>query len=149
MKAQLYVVLHGEVVKQADILEGTGDARLVHLDGIHVVGVHTIYQDGATGGLVHLGEQVEDGGLARAVGTDEAGNLGAADGHVEVLYRGQTAKVDAQVAALQNGAFINITLGNLVGAGHLYKLHRLFGNSAHCAPPFFSAARLRSRAKKP
>ena len=149
VQAQLHVVLHGEVVEQTDVLEGTGDARLVHLDGIHVVGVHAVQQNGAPGGLVHLGEQVKDSGLARAVGADETGNLGAADGHVEVLHGGQAAKVDAQVAALQNGAFINITLGNLVGAGHVHKLHRLFGDPAHCAPPFFSSALVRRRAKKP
>ena len=70
----------------------------VDLGGGHAVGVLAVEQDGAPGGLVHLGQQVEHRGLARAVGADEAGDLGAADGEVEVIDSGQAAEVDAQVA---------------------------------------------------
>ena len=55
-------------------------------------GVFAVEQDGAVGGLIDLGEQVEDRRLAGAVRADEAGDLGAADGHVEVVDRFQTAE---------------------------------------------------------
>ena len=148
MQAQLHVVLHAQVGKQADVLEGAGDARLVHLDGVHVVGVHAVHQDGAPGRLIHFGQQIEHRSLARTVWADEAGDLGAAD--VEVLYRRQAAEVDAQVAALQNGAFIDVPLRDLVGAGYRDQLDRFLWRPTHCAaPPFFSSLRSRSRAKKP
>ena len=150
VQAQLHVVLHAQVGKQADVLEGAGDARLVHLDGVHVVGVHAVHQDGAPGRLIHFGQQIEHRSLARTVWADEAGDLGAADGHVEVLYRRQAAEVDAQVAALQNGAFIDVPLRDLVGAGYRDQLDRFLWRPTHCAaPPFFSSLRSRSRAKKP
>ena len=68
-----------QVVEQADVLEGTGDAGPVHLSGGHVVGVLPVQQDGAVGGLIHLGQQVEHRGFACAVGTDETGDLRPAD----------------------------------------------------------------------
>ena len=48
------------------------------------------------GGLIDLGEQVEDRGLARAVRADETGDLRAADGHVEVVDRLESAEGDAE-----------------------------------------------------
>ena len=39
VQADLHVVLHGQIVEQADILEGTGDARPVGLGDRHAVGV--------------------------------------------------------------------------------------------------------------
>ena len=73
--AHLHVVFHREVVEQADVLEGPGDARPVDLGGVHAVGVFAVQQNGALGGLIDLGQQVEDGGFAGAVGADEAGDL--------------------------------------------------------------------------
>ena len=141
VKAQLYVVLHGEVVEEADVLEGTGDARLVDLDGVHGVGVHSVQEDGAPGGLVDLGEQVKDGGLARAVGADEAGDLGAADGHIELVDGGEAAEVDAQVAALQDGAFVHVPFRDDVGGGDRHQLGGFpFRHDHYCAPPFSAAA---------
>ena len=86
---------------------------LVGLSGGHAGGVQAVQQDGAASGLIHLGQQVEHGGLARAVGADETGDLGAADGQVEVIHGGQAAEVDAQVAGLQNGALVNVPLRDL------------------------------------
>ena len=156
--ADFDIVLHAQVVKQADVLEGAGDARLVDLHCVHVVGVHSVQQNGASGGLVHLGQQVEHCGLARAVGTDQAGDLSAADGHVELVDGGEAAEVDAQVLGLQDGALVHIPLWNLVDAGHRDQLGLGSLYAAHCLlpPPFTAAAwgasarsRWNSREKKP
>ena len=150
VQAQLHVVLHTQVGEQTDVLEGAGDARFVHLDGIHIVRVHPVHQDSSPGGLIHFSQQIEHRSLTRAVGADEAGDLGAADGHVEVLHRRQAAEVDAQVAALQNGALIDVPLRDLIGTGYRDQLDRFLLRPTHCAaPPFFSPLRSRSRAKKP
>ena len=108
--AHLHVVLHGQLLEQADVLEGTGDTGPVHLHGVHAVGVLAAQQDGAVGGLVDLGEQVKNSGLARAVGADEARDLRAADSEVEVLHGLQAAEGDAQVHALQNGLFADVPI---------------------------------------
>ena len=42
--------------------------------------VDAVDQHGAAGGLIDAGEQIKNGGLARAVGADQAGNFGGADG---------------------------------------------------------------------
>ena len=95
MQADLHIVLHGQVVEQPDVLEGAGDAHAVDLGGVFAVGVDAVQQDGAPGGLIDLGEQVEHRGLARAVGADEAGDLGAAHGDIELVDSGEAAEVDA------------------------------------------------------
>ena len=76
------------------------------------MGVLAVQQNGAVGGLIHLGQQIENGGLAGAVRADQTGDLGAADDEVEVFNSLQTAKGDAQTDALQNGALAGVTLGD-------------------------------------
>ena len=70
------------------------------------------------GGLVNVGEQVENGGLARAVGADQARDLVAADHQVEAVHSGQAAKVDAQLTDVQNGFFVLIAVGQETAGGH-------------------------------
>ena len=80
VQADLDVILHGEVLEQPDVLEGSGNAHLIELIGLFARRVLPIQQDGAPGGMVYVGEQVEHGGLACTVGADQAGDLRAADG---------------------------------------------------------------------
>ena len=108
LHAGFHVVLHAHGVEQADVLEGPGDAGLVHLHGVHAMGVLSVQEDGTVGGLVDLGEQVKHGGFSRAVGADEAGDLRAADGEVKVVHGFQATELNAQVDALQDGAFVNV-----------------------------------------
>ena len=146
MQADLHVVLHTQVGKQADVLEGAGDAGPVDLGSAHAVGVLAIEQDGAPGGLIHLGEQVEHRGLARAVGADKAGNLCAADGEVELIDSGQAAEVDAQVLALQNGELVHIPLRNdgVAGDGDHLAFLKFLSHSerllSRCRGPISSGA---------
>ena len=146
VQADLHVVLHTQVGKQADVLEGAGDAGPVDLGSAHAVGVLAIEQDGAPGGLIHLGEQVEHRGLARAVGADKAGNLCAADGEVELIDSGQAAEVDAQVLALQNGELVHIPLRNdgVAGDGDHLAFLKFLSHSerllSRCRGPISSGA---------
>ena len=143
VEADLHVVLHRQVVEQADVLEGTGDARLVHLGGGHAVGVLAVEEDGAPGGMVHLGQQVENRGLARAVGADEAGDLGGTYGDVELVDGGEAAEVDAQVLALQHRHLAQVPFGNDGVAGHRHHLG-LFKLFCHQRSPPFRLNRPRS-----
>ena len=85
MQADLNVVLHRHGVEQANVLERTGNTHAVDLVDRLARGVLTIEQDGAVRRLVHLGEQVEDRGLAGTVGADETGDLGLADSQAKVI----------------------------------------------------------------
>ena len=142
VKADAHIVLHAHVAKEADVLEGAGHAQFVGLHGVHAGGVLAVDHDGAGGGLVDLGQQVEHRGLARAVGADEAGDLGLADGEVEVLHGLEAAELDAQMPRFQHGQLVHIALGHDAVAG---EGHHFGGRSAlrHAAsPPFPSSPRL-------
>ena len=137
VQADLYVIFHTQLVKEADVLEGAGDSRTVDLDRVHAVGILAINEDGAPGGLVHLGQQVKDRGLARAVGTDESGDLGPSHREIEVIDGGQSAEINAQVAALQDGGLIDVPLRHDGVAGHRHHFGSLsLFQSAHFAAPF-------------
>lgn len=112
MQADLNVILHRHGVEQANVLERTGNTHAVDLIDRLARGVLTVEQDGAVRGLVHLGEQVEDRGLASAVGADETGDLGLADGQAKVVYCLKAAKLNAQVDALERRALTQVAVGN-------------------------------------
>ena len=112
METDLDVILHREVIEEANVLECAGNAHAVDLLGRLAGGVHTVEQRRAAGRLVDLGEQVENGGFARAVRADQTGDFGTADGEVEVVHGAQSAEVDAEMTAFEHGGFIQIALGN-------------------------------------
>ena len=103
-----YIVQDGHVGEQTNILEGTGNAQLRHLMGGHPLGVDAVNQHRAAGGLIHAGKQVEDGGLACAVGANQAADFCGTQGDVEAVHSGQAAKVDAQVAHIQHQGLAGI-----------------------------------------
>ena len=131
------VVDHRQVLKEPDVLEGARHARPVDLDGAHPLGVPAVDEDLAAGGLVDLGQQVEDGRLARAVRADEAADLGAADGEVEVVDGGQPAEFDAQPDRLHDGGIGLVALGEDLFPAVVVVIGQLV--IAHCltASPFF------------
>ena len=101
MQADLNVILHRHGIKQANVLEGTGNTHAVDLVDRLARGVLTVEQDGAVRGLIHLGEQVEDRGLTGAVGADQTGNLGLADSQAKVVDCLKATELNAQVDALE------------------------------------------------
>ena len=90
------------------------------------------------GGLIDLGQKVEDRRLTGAVGPDEAGDLRAADGHVEVIDCLQAAEGDAEVDAFEHGGLVRVSLGQerrLAGDGNE------FGFLCHGQSSFSALAR--------
>src|SRR5690606_38544349 len=55
------------------------------------------------GGAVDPGEDVEGGGLAGAVGTDEAHELTGRDGQLEIREGLEAAEADGDVARMEHG----------------------------------------------
>ena len=114
VQTDLDVVDDAQFLEQADVLEGTGHAHAVDLVGLFAGGGHPVDQDGAAGGLVNVGQQVEDGGLARAV---QAGDLVAADHQVEAVHSGQAAEVDAQLTHIEDRLFVLVAVGQEAAGG--------------------------------
>ena len=112
MQADLNVILHRHGVEQTNVLEGTSDAHAVDLVDRLARGVLTVEQDGAVRGLVYLGEQVEDRGPAGAVGANETGDLGLADGQAKVVNSLKAAELNTQVNALECRALAQVAVGN-------------------------------------
>ena len=103
VKGDEHILLNGELLEQADVLEGSGDAGTNHLIGLLAVHVFAIQPEIALGGLVHAGQQVEHRGLAGTVGADQTDEFAFVDGHVEVGYGLQTTEGDAEMFGFEDG----------------------------------------------
>ena len=57
----------------------------------------TVQQNGATGGGVNPGDQVEQGGLARTIGADDGIDNARLNAETDVLYRLDTTKLNAEL----------------------------------------------------
>ena len=66
------VLHHGHAPEQADVLEGAGHAQVGDLVGLELLDAPALELDGALVAVVEAGDGVEEGGLAGAVGADDA-----------------------------------------------------------------------------
>ena len=76
-------------------------------------------------------EQEHPETVAPVVAERKAENAGKSEqekrkAHVEVVDRGQTAEVNAELRYLKNGCLVYVTLRNEVFGGHRHKLYRFF-----------------------
>ena len=104
-----HVLLNRHLLEQADILESSSDAGANDLIGFLAVHFLAVQPEFAVGGLVHAGEQVEDGRLTGAVRSDQADELTLVDGHVEIVDSAQTTEGDAEMLGAQDWLFSHLT----------------------------------------
>ena len=125
VQTDLDVILDGQLVEQTDVLEGTGDAHAVDLDGGLARAVHAVDDDRAARGLIDAGQQVEDRGLACTVRADQTCDLRPADGQIKVVHGAQTAEVDAKMDALEDRVRADVALRNdgIARNGDHFALH--------------------------
>ena len=102
MRAQQDVLFHRELRKDADILESAGDAEV--RDAVCRAPNQLLAKqaDGANLRPEYARDQVEHGGLAGSVRTDQADDLALHDLDVELVHRGQPAEPMAQAANLED-----------------------------------------------
>ena len=135
MKTDLNVFFNGKLVEKSDILEGSCDAHLVYLNGSQVVGILTAQHDGSSCGLVNLGQEIEDGGLAGTVGADKSADFRSTDPDIEFVDGYKSAEIYSQMGCLENEGLSEILLGNKIGTGYINEFY--FGRFAHFFfPPF-------------
>ena len=79
MKTDLYIVKHAHSAEKTDILERSRNAHTVDLRSAFTGCAVTVEHDISARGLINVCEQIEDRGLARAVGTNKSCDLGASD----------------------------------------------------------------------
>src|SRR5262245_50638162 len=101
MKGNTNVVEDAERGKKADILEGARDA--VFGDEVWALSndAASVEFDGAFGGFVNAGHQIEDRGFAGAVWADEADEFVWSDREVEIRDSGEAAEANGASAHRQ------------------------------------------------
>ena len=97
------VVEDGEGAEEANVLKRAGDAELDDLIDTQSGNGAAVKRDGALGGLVDAGDEIEDGGLAGAVGADEADELVFAHGESDGVDGGEAAETDRGLVELEEG----------------------------------------------
>ena len=132
MHTNLNVILCRHIRKQADILEGTGNTHPVDLSCVHALGINTLQQNGAAGGLIHAGQQIEDSCFTGAVGADQTGDLGRANGDIKAVNSSQAAKIDAKIPHIQHRELVSILFTKEAIGGNL---NHFLGILTHQIPP--------------
>ena len=92
MLADHHVVGRGEPREQADVLVGARHTQLGHPMRRQAIDAAPVQLDPPAGGLEQAGDEVEQRGLARAVGTDQAVHLGIGNGEGGVVHRADAAE---------------------------------------------------------
>ena len=93
------VFQHGELLEKAHVLEGAHQAVTGHLMAGLAGDLVAIQPDAAPGGPVEPADAVEDGGLAGAVGADDAEDLAIGDVEADVVDGGEAAEATGDVGA--------------------------------------------------
>ncbi len=78
--------------------------------GLHARDVTTIETDGAPGWLVDTTDQVEDGGLAGAVGADNGEHLALFDRKRHAVHRFDATEVNGEILDFEKAHFIRSVL---------------------------------------
>ena len=90
-------------MEKTDVLEGSCHASLYDLIGFFAAELFVAEEKGAFGGKVYAGQQVEDGGLAGAVGADQSDQFSFVYFKVKIMHGSQTAKGDAEMHGAKYG----------------------------------------------
>ena len=97
------VFQHAEPGKQVGGLEGPAQPGLGPAVDGRGRDLPAVQRDAARGGPHHAGDQVEQGGLAGAVGADHADHFAGADGEAHILEDAGTADLQAEAVHRKGG----------------------------------------------
>src|SRR5262245_41154467 len=94
MARQQEVIQQGGVLKQFDVLEGTGNAQPSDATRRYAGDVPVLENEAPGRWLVDPADQIEDGRLARAIGADNGKYFALAHSEADVVDSADTAEVD-------------------------------------------------------
>ena len=94
------VVENGHVGEKPDILECAGHSERRDFMGFFAANRNAVKGNLTAGWRIHPGEQVEDGGFACAVGTEQARQLSRLYGDADVADCGEAAELLGHIAHL-------------------------------------------------
>src|SRR5216117_3095477 len=94
MKGDAHVIEHRKGRKQSNILESTGDAAGSNLIGSLSNGGLSGKYDPSGAWWIHSSDQIEDGSLASAIGTDQPNQFISPKLKIQLRNGGQSAKTD-------------------------------------------------------
>jgi hypothetical protein len=102
MAADQHVVEHRQLLEQGRLLEGAHEAERGDAAGAQARDVPSLEQHPSRRGRVEAADDVEGGGLAGAVRTDQAADLAPLDREREIVDRAEAAKPPAQPLDLED-----------------------------------------------
>src|SRR5207302_10082823 len=103
------VVDHVEIAEQAEVLEGTSDAAVCESGRSHADDLAALQGDRAFLWSVHAVQAVEDGGLARAVGSDDGEELARPHVEAHAVQRRHATKPQRDVVDDEERIFAGAT----------------------------------------
>ena len=102
VQAHLNVIQNRHVLKKTDILESTGNPRLIDLNGAFSRDILAIQLNDPLVGLVYAGEKIEYGCFSRSVGADQAIELAFFNIYMKAVHRPKTAELNGQMIYFQH-----------------------------------------------
>ena len=87
VKPRLYIVSHGKILKEADILEGSCDSLLIDIHRMLAGDIHAVQKNTSAIGTVNSGQQIKDGSLSGTIGADQAIELSLFNPDIEIVHR--------------------------------------------------------------
>jgi len=97
------VLLHAQIGEQIGELKGAAETGAGAQRRGKLRDIGAVEQDTAAGGAQLSGDQIEIGGLAGAVGTDDRGQLTRPKGATDVVDRNMSAEANGQIAGFEQG----------------------------------------------
>src|SRR5256886_8326651 len=94
---------HAHALEERDVLEGARHPELGHVGRRQPRAVAALEEDAALVGMVEAADDVEQRGLARAVGPDDGEDLPALDVQAHAAQREQSAEAHADPLHLEQG----------------------------------------------
>ena len=100
-RRHLHVLPHGERAEEAEVLEGADDTEPGQFVGRLLPHVGSVEGDRSTVGGNEPGDDVDEGGLARTIGSDDPDDLAAHRLHTGIAQGRESAERDLDVVGLQ------------------------------------------------
>ena len=95
VQSYFYVIDHGQILEQSDILESSCNTRLVDVDSLFAGDILAIQGNNSLCGFIYTGQQIKYGGFSGTIGTDQSIQCTFFNTDIKIIYRTKSAKRNA------------------------------------------------------